>query len=123
MAIKLLLPMVLGITVVLGGCSYLNFPGVHKIDIQQGNIITQEMVDQLRPGMTKPQVRFVMGTPLIADTFNQSRWDYFYALKEGSGKESRERMSIFFDKDGLLSHIKGDYLPSSATSTAAEDEQ
>lgn len=104
----------------ISGCSYLSFPGVHKIDVQQGNIITQEMVDQLRPGMTKAQVRFVMGTPLVADTFNQNRWDYFYSLRKGSGKESRERVSVFFNEEGQLSHFSGDFVPTTATQQSAE---
>ena len=57
----------------LAGCS---FPGVYKVDIQQGNVVTQDMIDQLRPGMTRKQVRFIMGNPLITDTFHANRWDY-----------------------------------------------
>jgi outer membrane protein assembly factor BamE len=59
------------------------------------------MIDQLKPGMTKTQVKFIMGTPLIADTFNQNRWDYFYGLKPAEGEEVRERMVIFFKDDKL----------------------
>jgi outer membrane protein assembly factor BamE len=91
--------------------SFLRLPEVHKVDIQQGNIITQEMIDELKPGMSKSQVRFVMGTPLIADTFKQNRWDYFYSLKPGKGLEVRERMAVFFE-DEKLSGLKGDYMPS-----------
>ncbi|MBK6961706.1 MAG: outer membrane protein assembly factor BamE [Gammaproteobacteria bacterium] len=76
-------------------------PRVFKFPIQQGNVVTQEMVDKLQPGMTRSQVRFVMGTPLIADTFNQNRWDYLYTLKLPSGKELREQMTILFDGDRL----------------------
>lgn len=96
----------------LVGCSYFQFPGVHKIPIQQGNIITQEMIDQLRPGMTRSQVRYVLGTPLIADTFNQDRWDYLFSIKmPKGGRELRERVSIYFT-DEKLSHFSGDYAPS-----------
>ena len=59
------------------GCSWLKFPEVHKVAIQQGNIVDQEMIDKLRPGMSMSQVQFVLGTPLVIDTFNQKRWDYF----------------------------------------------
>lgn len=110
------------LTLLFTGCSYLKFPGVHKIDIQQGNIITQKMVEQLRPGMTKPQVRFVLGTPLIVDTFNQNRWDYFYSLKEGSGGESRETLSVFFDENGALTRFSGDFVPINAANTTAVEE-
>lgn len=92
-------------------CKNFAFPGVHKIEIQQGNIITQEMVDQLKPGMSKSQVRFVLGTPLIADSFHQNRWDYFYSFNDQENPQKRERISVFF-VDGKLTHFSGDFLPS-----------
>ncbi len=95
----------------LAGCS--GFPGVYKIDVQQGNVVTQDMVDQLRPGMTKSQVRFVMGTPLLVDTFHENRWDYLYTMQEGKGDYSRKNLSVFF-KDGKLDAIRGDYRPGAA---------
>jgi outer membrane protein assembly factor BamE len=58
----------------LSGCGNFGFPGVYRIDVEQGNIVTPEMIEQLKPGMTRRQVRFVMGTPLIEDTFNDNRW-------------------------------------------------
>lgn len=88
-------------------------PRVFRFPIQQGNIITQDMVDKLQPGMTRSQVRFIMGTPLIADTFNQNRWDYLYTLKLPSGKELREQMTILFEGDRLVG-ISGDYMPGGA---------
>lgn len=103
----------------LSACSYFRFPGVHKVPVQQGNIITQDMIDQLRPGMTRAQVRFIMGTPLVTDTFNQNRWDYFYSLVDRDGDEVRERAIIFFEND-KLTRISGDYVPGGATTTAAE---
>ena len=61
----------------LSGCSYIpTLP--YKIDIQQGNVVTEEMVEKLKPGMSRSQVRFVLGTPLITDVFHADRWDYFY---------------------------------------------
>jgi len=96
------------LTLVLTGCS--GFPGVYKIDIPQGNVVTQEMVNKLRPGMTKKQVRFVMGTPLVEDTFNADRWDYIYTLKASDGSYTRERVSLYFN-NGRLSRINGDYRP------------
>ncbi|WP_439134858.1 outer membrane protein assembly factor BamE [Pseudomaricurvus sp.] len=105
----------------LAGCQYFQFPGVYKIDIQQGNIVTQEMIDQLKPGMTKRQVRYVMGTPLIEDTFNPNRWDYYYSMAPGKGELVKERVSIYFEGDSL-SYFSGDYSPSAATSNAATSE-
>lgn len=104
----------------LSGCSYFKLPGVHKFPIQQGNIVTQEMIDQLKPGMTRSQVRFVLGTPLIADTFDQSRWDYWYSVKLPNGFELREQVAVHFTDDAL-SGITGDYLPSSANAAATTE--
>ncbi|CAM3707819.1 Outer membrane protein assembly factor BamE [Pseudomonas reidholzensis] len=92
----------------LAGCS---FPGVYKIDIQQGNVVTQDMIDQLRPGMTRRQVRFIMGNPLLQDTFNTNRWDYLYSLQPGGGKRQQERMSIFFNEGDQLVSLSGDFMP------------
>lgn len=96
----------------LEGCSTLEFPGVYKIPIEQGNIITQEMVDQLKPGMTEEQVEFVLGTPLTKDAFNGNRWDYLYSVKRGGKARKQHRLSVFFDQSGNLSYFTGDFLPS-----------
>ena len=96
---------------VLSGCgsvSSFSFPGVYRIDIPQGNIITQKMVDQLRPGLTKRQVNFIMGTPLIRDTFDQDRWDYVYSFQPGGEDRAQERLTVFFD-NGELTHFTGDF--------------
>ena len=98
---------------VLSGCNNIgsmDFPGVYKISIPQGNIITQEMVDQLRPGMTKRQVIFVMGTPLVRDPYHQDRWDYVYNFQPGGGERGQERLSVLFQDDQLL-QISGDFKP------------
>ena len=100
------------------GCS---FPGVYKIDIQQGNIVTQEMIDQLSPGMTRRQMRFIMGTPLIKDTFNQDRWDYVYSMHTGEGEHIYEKVTLFFEGDNLAG-FSGDYVPNTANQIAADDD-
>lgn len=92
----------------LAGCS---FPGVYKIDIQQGNVVTQDMIDQLRPGMTRRQVRFIMGNPLIQDTFHTNRWDYLYSLQPGGGERQQERISVFFNENDQLASLSGDFMP------------
>lgn len=99
----------------LNGCSWLQFPGVYRLEIQQGNIITQDMVDQLKPGMTKRQVNFVLGTALIQDSFEQDRWDYYYSVRDSDGKTSKEKFTVFFEND-QLTHFTGDYQPSSSVS-------
>jgi len=92
----------------LAGCS---FPGVYKIDIQQGNVVTQDMIDQLRPGMTRRQVRFIMGNPLLADTFHANRWDYLYSIQPGGGQRQQERISLVFDGNDQLAGLAGDFRP------------
>ncbi|MFK7863967.1 MAG: outer membrane protein assembly factor BamE [Pseudohongiellaceae bacterium] len=111
-------------SLVLIGCGSigsLDFPGVYKIGIPQGNIITQEMVDQLRPGMTKRQVIFVMGTPLVRDPYNQDRWDYIYSFQPGGGVRGQEKITVFFEDDALV-QMTGDFSPSdSSADTASTD--
>ncbi|TBU96718.1 outer membrane protein assembly factor BamE [Phytopseudomonas dryadis] len=94
--------------IALAGCS---FPGVYKIDIQQGNVVTQDMIDQLRPGMTRRQVRFIMGNPLLTDTFHANRWDYLYSMQPGGGQRQQERISVNFDANDQLVGLSGDFMP------------
>jgi len=91
----------------LMGCSFLKFPGVHKIYIQQGHIITQDMLDQLEPGMTKSQVRFVLGDPLLDDKFSQDRWDYYYSLARGDTLLRERNVTVYFDGDSMT-HYEGE---------------
>jgi outer membrane protein assembly factor BamE len=83
--------------------------GTHKIDIQQGNAVTQEMVAKLQPGMTRNQVRFVLGTPLLVDPFRTDRWDYYYSYMKGGDLVEQRRMVVFF-KDDKLDRIEGDVI-------------
>ncbi len=92
----------------LSGCTA--FPGVYKMDVAQGNEITQEMVDQLRPGMTQSQVRYVMGTPLLTDTFNQNRWDYVYQMVEEDERTEKRRVTLYFENNRLV-RLEGDLRP------------
>ncbi len=94
--------------VALAGCS---FPGVYKVDIQQGNVVTQDMIDQLRPGMTRQQVRFIMGNPLITDTFHANRWDYLYSIQPGGSPRQQERVSLVFNANDQLAGLAGDFMP------------
>ena len=92
-------------------CGNSRFLKPHKISIQQGNLITQTMVDKLKPGMTKRQVEFVLGTPLIADTLNSDQWNYVYTLHAASGRTIQKNLNVLFI-DGRLSEFTGDYKPS-----------
>lgn len=94
------------------GCSNLEFPGVYKIPIEQGNIVTQDMVDELKPGMSREQVEFIMGTPLLKDTFHPNRWDYIYSIEKDPEPRKQYRISVFFEHDRLKS-FTGDIPPSS----------
>jgi len=100
-----------GFSLLLSSCGSVTsfaFPGVYRLNIPQGNIITQEMVDQLRPGLTKRQVNFILGTPLVKDTFDQDRWDYLYSFQPGGGERVQERLTVFFEND-QLTHFVGDF--------------
>jgi outer membrane protein assembly factor BamE len=94
----------------LGACSFVGFPGVYKIDVEQGNIVTQEMADQLKPGMNRRQVRFILGTPLVEDTFDQDRWDYIYVKSNGEDVLAESRLSVEFEGDTLV-NLSGDLIP------------
>ncbi|MDP3744770.1 MAG: outer membrane protein assembly factor BamE [Methylotenera sp.] len=82
----------------------------YKLDVQQGNVVTSKMLLQLRPGMTKSQVRFIMGTPLIQDSFHGNRWDYVYQMREG-GKITEQRRVILDFENELLKGVRGDVIP------------
>lgn len=110
------------LTLLLGGCgSNFGFPGVYKINVEQGNIVTEEMVAQLKPGMSRRQVRFIMGTPLIEDTFHEDRWDYRYTLRNGNDTLNEERLTVFFDGDSL-SGVTGTKLPAWAEVSGSADD-
>lgn len=82
----------------------------YKMPIQQGNLVTSKMMSQLKPGMTKTQVRFVMGTPLISDSFHKDQWDYFYQMENDGVIIEKRRVILMFEKD-LLAKVKGDVIP------------
>ena len=116
---------ILLIVVLLGtACSNYsaNLPSIkpYKMDIQQGNVVTSKMMMQLRPGMTKSQVRFIMGTPLITDSFHADRWDYFYRMVKG-GKLIEQRHVILEFENDQLKRVRGDVIPAETQSVAGED--
>jgi outer membrane protein assembly factor BamE len=91
------------LALLLSGCL-----SVYKLEIQQGNVITQEMIDKLKPGMTPSQVRYVMGTPLITDPFHQDRWDYYYYLRRSDETTGESQRVTLLFKNNLLFAVKGD---------------
>jgi outer membrane protein assembly factor BamE len=89
----------------------------YRIDVRQGNFVTQEMVAKLKPGMTRDQVRFALGTPLVTDIFHANRWDYVYHFQPGRGEPQMRRLSVFFEDDKLI-RVGGDVVPASAEEAA-----
>jgi len=108
---KILIPTLFS-TLLLQGCSNIPLlPGLkpYRIDIQQGNYVTQDMIAKLQPGMSRSQVRFALGTPLIVDPFRTDRWDYAYVLyKQGALVEQRTVTVIF--RGEVLDRIEGDVV-------------
>jgi outer membrane protein assembly factor BamE len=91
----------------------------YRIDIQQGNVVTQEMIAKVQPGMTRSQVRFALGTPLVADVFHPDRWDYVYQYQKAGVVTEHRRIVVVF-KDDKLVRIEGDVVPASSLPGAAK---
>ena len=108
---KLLISVLGSATLLVAACA------VHKVEVQQGNVIEEKNVAQLKPGMTRKQVRFLMGTPLVEDPFHHNRWDYIYSLRIEGKLEMQARVTMFFDGDTLVRVLKSD-----AGNAAASDE-
>lgn len=82
-----------------------DFLQVYKMDIQQGNILDEDKVKDLRLGMSENEVRFLLGSPMLVDIFHQNRWDYIYYNKPGKGEPVERRISLFFEA-GRLARIE-----------------
>jgi outer membrane protein assembly factor BamE len=85
-------------------------PFVYKIDVQQGNYVTQDVVAKMKAGMTKAEVRQVLGTPLLNDVFHADRWDYYYSSEKGGRADGRKRFTVLFKDDKVVS-FGGDAHP------------
>lgn len=90
----------------------------YRIDVRQGNYVTQDMVARLKPGMSRDQVRFALGTPLVADLFHANRWDYVYRFEPGRGEVQLRRLVVFFE-DNKLVRVGGDVVAETEASAAA----
>ena len=105
------LALVLCLAGVLGACSQLPLISPYRMEIQQGNMVNQEMISKLSPGMTKDQVRFILGSPLIIDPFRVDRWDYIFLRQpENKNEVEKRRVVVYFEND-KLSRIEGDVVP------------
>jgi outer membrane protein assembly factor BamE len=109
----------LAVAIALAGCQTVSeyIPkvdslAVYKIDINQGNYLSQDMVDKLKVGMTRQQVKLVLGTPLVSSAFRDNRWDYVYEFaRQGKVREHRQ-FTVYFDQD-KLARWEGDQMPES----------
>ena len=86
-------------------------PNLYRIDVQQGNVIDQKMIDRLKRGMDKEQVNFIMGTPAIIDPFHADQWEYIYSQSENGGTRFQQHIRMHFE-DNKLTHIEGDVVTS-----------
>jgi len=98
----------------LAGCAYI---GPHRIDVQQGNALDSESIARLKPGLSRSQVRFLLGTPLVVDPFRTDRWDYVYMFYRAGTLVEQKRISLFFDGD-TLTRIEGDVPPAVSAAPA-----
>lgn len=84
--------------IAIAACTYLT---PYKVEVQQGTVVTAENVSKLKPGMTRSQVSFVMGTPLLTDAFHANRWDYVYYLRKRERIVEQRKVALFFEGDAL----------------------
>lgn len=117
---KALLPAFL--LLALGGCSSLYFPWVYRIDIPQGNFVTDDMLAQLKPGMTPEEVRAVMGPPVLSDPFSQDTWFYLMTYRPGQGKTLSQELVVYF-KDGVYDHYTGQVIKDFQQRTQGQDDR
>jgi outer membrane protein assembly factor BamE len=96
----------LTLSLLVAGCS---FPGVYKINVQQGNIITQKMLDKLKPGMTPNQVHFVLGTPILKDLFNKNKETYLYTFQNAGGKIQKQNITVYYAQN-KMTHFTGSLI-------------
>ena len=90
----------------------------YRVDVRQGNFVTQRMVAQLKPGQTREQVRYILGTPLLADQFHGDRWDYVYRFQPGRGEMEQRRLVVYFENN-RLARVDGDVTAGDASVPAA----
>lgn len=103
----------------VAGCGASRWLAPYRMEIQQGNYVTQGTASQLAVGMTRDQVRFLLGTPLIADPFHANRWDYVYRLERANSRQVEERRMTLFFKDDRLERVEGDIAPGTLNESPA----
>lgn len=116
---KLLILILVAPILIVTGCSRW-VPGSHKIPIQQGNVLEQDELNKLKPGMSRRQVQFVMGSPLVEDPFRTDRWDYYYSTGVSGKVREQKRVTLYFEQD-RLARIEGDMRPQEVDPAAVDD--
>jgi len=106
------LPIVLLLATLAGGCNLL-----YKPEVQQGTLLSAEMLANLKPGMTKRQVRLLLGSPPVSDTFHPERWDYVYSVSRAGEKVTPQLLTLYFHNDTLV-HAEGDLAPATLVKPA-----
>jgi len=101
------------------GCGVTEKIRPHRLDVRQGNFVTQEMISQLKKGMSKDQVRFALGTPLLTDIFHADRWDYVYRFEPGYGEVEQRVISVYFANE-QLERVAGDVTAASPDGATGE---
>jgi len=119
---------VCGLSVCLSSCAWIDQPlgfvarsiNPYRFELIQGNVITKEQLEVIRPGMSKNQVKEVLGTPLITSLFHEERWDYAFTVRRSGQEIQKKKLAVFFDKEQML-RFESDPLPSEAEFAAAID--
>jgi len=94
--------------IMLGSFNFLSSCAMYKVDVQQGNVVEQKMLNQLEAGMPAQKVRLIMGTPLVEDLFRQRRWDYVYSFQPNGKKREQRHIVLFFNENNQLLRVEGD---------------
>jgi outer membrane protein assembly factor BamE len=107
---------IIAASLIQAACSLpkLHMPRLHRVTVQQGNVITQRMIDDLKPGLTRSQVVFILGEPIYRNTFEDDRWDYLYSIELPRVYREVKRLTVYFEND-VVTHYDGDYAPTSIT--------
>ncbi len=108
------IPALLLLAALAAGC-------VHKIDIEQGNYVTQDKVEQLKTGMSRTQVKMLLGTPLLTDIFHVDRWDYYFDNAPGGKSVAHKHLAVYFKGDKVV-HWAGDANPPPPAPVRAEEQ-
>jgi len=131
---KVLILLAFGASLTLAGCSgkekkseyresvLSDLPFVYKMTVQQGNIVTEEMIDRLEPGMTRNQVRYLLGTPVLVDIFHGDRWYYTYTVRRGHAEMEKRPLAVYFNGD-LMVRVDGYLQPDSQRAASREPQE